>query len=73
MYEDEEIWHFLVDPDKQTFIEFQYFMEELKENGHEVLILMNANQLEEETYQPQTHNITLVTKKGFHIDGSIDR
>jgi hypothetical protein len=37
-----------------------------------VLILMDANQAEEHTYQPQSHNIKLVTKKGFHVDGTID-
>jgi hypothetical protein len=50
----------------------EYFVEELKENGQEVLILMDANQAEEQTYQSQTHNIKLVTKKGFHVDGSIE-
>jgi hypothetical protein len=34
---------------------------------------MDANQTEEQTYQPQMHNIKLVTRKGFHVDGSIDR
>jgi hypothetical protein len=46
-------------------------MVELKDNVHEVLILMDANQAEEQTYQPQMHNIKLVTKKGFPVDGSI--
>jgi hypothetical protein len=44
MYKDEELRPFLVDPHKQTLIDFQYFVEELKENGHEVLMLMDANQ-----------------------------
>jgi hypothetical protein len=33
---------------------------------------MDANQAEEQAYQQQTHNIKLVTKKGFHADGTID-
>jgi hypothetical protein len=33
---------------------------------------MDANQADEQTYQPQAHNIKLVTKKGFHVDGTID-
>jgi hypothetical protein len=61
-----------VDPHKQTFIDLQYFVEKLKATGHEVLILMDAKQAEEKTYQPQSHNIKLVTKKGFHVDGTID-
>jgi hypothetical protein len=33
---------------------------------------MDTNQAEEKIFQPQTHNIKLVTKKGFHVDGSLD-
>jgi hypothetical protein len=70
-YNYEELRPYLVDPHKQTLIDVPYFVEKLKAIGHEVLILMDANQAEEQTYQPQSHNITLVTKKGFHFDGTI--
>jgi hypothetical protein len=73
IYEDKGIRPFLLDWRKQTLIGLHYFVEELKNNGHEVLILMDANQAEEQTFQPQTHNTKIVTKKGFHVDGSIDR
>jgi hypothetical protein len=43
-------------------------MEDLKVNGHEVLILMDANKAEEQTFQIQTHNIKFVTNKLFHVD-----
>jgi hypothetical protein len=33
---------------------------------------MDANQVEEQAYQQQTHNIKLVTKKGFPVYGTID-
>jgi hypothetical protein len=72
MYEDEELRPYLVDPHKQTLIDLQYFLEKLKAKDHEVLILMDANQAEEQTYQSQAHNTKLVTKKGFHDDGTID-
>jgi hypothetical protein len=72
MYEDEHMRPYLVDPHKQTLIDFQYFVEKLKAHGHEVLILMDANQAEEQTYQPHDNNIKLVRKKGFHVDGTID-
>jgi hypothetical protein len=72
MYEEEELWPFLVDPHKQKTIDLQYFVEKLKAKGQEVLILMDSNQAEEQTYQPQSHNIKCGTKKGFHVDGSID-
>jgi hypothetical protein len=32
---------------------------------------MDANQAEEQTYQPQSHIIKLVMNKGFHFDGTI--
>jgi hypothetical protein len=72
MYEDEELRPYLVDLHKQTLIDLQYHVEKLKSDGHEVLILMDANQEEEQVYQAQTHNEKFVTQKGFHVDGSID-
>jgi hypothetical protein len=72
MYEDEELRPYIVDPHKQTLIDLQYHMKKLKTDGHEVLIFMDANQAEEQVYQAPTHNDKLVTKKGFHVYGSID-
>jgi hypothetical protein len=72
MYEDEELRPYLVDPHKQTLIDLQYHVEKLKIDGHEILILMDANQAEKQVYQAQTHNEKFVTQKGFHVDGSID-
>jgi hypothetical protein len=72
MYEDEDLQPYLVDPHKQTLIDLQYFVEKLKATGQEALILMDDNQSEEQAYQQQTHNIKLVTKKGLHVDGTID-
>jgi hypothetical protein len=72
MYEDEELRPYLVDSHKQTLIDLQYHVEKLKADGHEVLILMDANQAEEQVYQVHTHNEKFVTKKVFHVDGSID-
>jgi hypothetical protein len=72
MYEYEELRPYLLDPYKQTLIDLQYSVEELKVNGHNVLIMMDANQAEEQTFQPQNHSTKLVTKKGFRVGGSID-
>jgi hypothetical protein len=72
MYEDEELRPYIVDPHKQTLIDLQYYVEKLKTDGHEVLIFTDANQAEEQVYQAPTHNEKFVTKKGFHVDGSID-
>jgi hypothetical protein len=72
MYKYEELCPFLLYPHKQTRIDLQYFVEELKVNGYEVLIMMDENQAEDQAFQPQTHNKKLVTKKGFHVYGFID-
>jgi hypothetical protein len=72
MYKDGELRPYLVDPHKQTLNDLQYFVEKLKATGHEALILMDTNQAEEQAYQQQTHNIKLVMKKGFHVNGTID-
>jgi hypothetical protein len=72
MYEDEEMRPYLVDPHKQTLIYLQYHVEKLKTDGHEVLIFMDSNQVEEQVYQAPTHNENFVTQKSFHVDGSID-
>jgi hypothetical protein len=75
LYEDEELRPYLVDPHEQTRIDLQYHVENLKSDGYEVLIFMDANQAEEQVYQEQTHNEKFVTQKGFHvyllIDGSL--
>jgi hypothetical protein len=72
IYEDEELLPYIVDPHKQTLIDLQYHVEKLKTDGHEVLVFMDANQTEEHVHQTPTHNKKFVTKKGFHVDGSID-
>jgi hypothetical protein len=43
MYEDEELRPYLVDPHKQTLIDMQYHVKNLKTDGHEELIFMDAN------------------------------
>jgi hypothetical protein len=72
MYEDEELRSYIVDPHKQTIIDLQYHVEKLKTDGQKVMIFMDANQGEEQAHQAPTHNEKFVTKKGFHVDGSID-
>jgi exonuclease III len=72
MYEDEELRPYLVDPQKQTQIDLQSHVEKLKTDGHEVMILTDTNQAEEQVYQTPTHNEKFVTQKGFHVDRSID-
>jgi hypothetical protein len=69
MYEDEELRPYIVDPHKQTLIDLHYHVKKLKTDSHEVLIFMDANQVEEQVYQAPTHNEKFIIQKGFNVDG----
>jgi hypothetical protein len=62
---------FLLSPHRQTLIDMEYFVKDLKYANHEVLIFMDANKNETHQFQAQTHDVKSVTKYGFHVDGSI--
>jgi hypothetical protein len=47
-------------------------VQDLELEVQNTLLLMDAHQSEEHTFQPQNHNAKFVTKKGFHADGYID-
>jgi hypothetical protein len=73
-YEDEELRPFLLSPHRQTLIDLEYFVKDLKDANQEVLIFMDANENETHQFQAQTQtrDVKFVTKHGFHVDGSID-
>jgi hypothetical protein len=73
-YADEELRSFLVDPYKQTLIDLQYFVQELQSQDlqHEVIVIIDANQDEDQQYCDQGHTAQYVTSKHFHVNGSID-
>jgi hypothetical protein len=71
-YEDEELRPFLLIPHRQTLIDLEYLVKDLKDANHDVLIFMDANENEAHQFQAQTHDVNFVTKQGFHVDGSID-
>jgi hypothetical protein len=50
----------------------QYVIQELQQEGEEVIIFLDANHDDQQTYQPQEHNERFKTRNGFHVDGSID-
>jgi hypothetical protein len=50
----------------------QYCVQELQDDGHELVIFMDANQNESQWYRPQNHNLKLKSEKAFNIDGAID-
>jgi hypothetical protein len=71
-YEDEELIPFLLSPHRQTLIVLEYFVKDLKDANHEVLIFLDAHENETHQFQAQTHDVKFVTKHGLRVDGSID-
>jgi hypothetical protein len=71
-YEDEELRPFLLSPHRQTLIDLEYSVKDLKDSNHEVLIFMDAKENETHQFQAQTHDVKFVYKRGFHVDGSIN-
>jgi hypothetical protein len=57
---------------KQTLIDLEYFMEELKTDGFEVAVFIDANESLDHRVRSQNHDNKYKSDKGFHIDGSID-
>jgi hypothetical protein len=73
-YVDEELIPFLIDPYKETLIDLQYFVHKLQSQDlqHEVIVMIDVNQDENQQYCDQGHTTQYVTSKHFHVDGSID-
>jgi hypothetical protein len=61
-----------INPHKQTMIDLEYFTEELKTDGFEVDVFIDANETLEHRFRSQNHDHKYKSDKGFHIDGSID-
>jgi hypothetical protein len=61
-----------IKPHKQTMIESEYLREELKTDGFEVVVLIDANETLDHRVRSQNHDHNYKLDKGFHIDGSID-
>jgi hypothetical protein len=71
-YADEELRPYVLDPHKKTLIDLQYFVQELQQGGDEVILFMDTNQDEYQSYRPQDHDACFKIKGGFQVDGSID-
>jgi hypothetical protein len=71
-YADEVLRPYVLDPHKQTLIDLQYFVQELQQGGNEVVLFLDANQDEYQSYRPQDPDACFKTKDGFQVDGSID-
>jgi hypothetical protein len=68
-YADEELRPFILDPHRQTIIDLDQFVQELKDKGHHILIFIDANEDEQHQFQEQGHVFQLVTKNCLHVDG----
>jgi hypothetical protein len=53
-------------------IDLEYFTEELKTDGFEVAVFIDANEKLDHRLRSQNHDHKYKSDKGFHIDGSID-
>jgi hypothetical protein len=52
-------------------IDLEYFTEELKTDGFEVAVFIDANETLDHRFRSQNHDHKFKSDKGFHIDGSI--
>jgi xanthine dehydrogenase molybdopterin-binding subunit B len=53
-------------------IDLEYFTEELKTDGFEVAVFIDANETLDHRVHSKNHDHKYKSDKGFHIDGSID-
>jgi hypothetical protein len=71
-YADEVLIPYVLDHHQQTLIDLQYFVQELLQGGDEVILFLDANQDEYQSYRPQGHDACFKRKQGFKVEGSID-
>jgi hypothetical protein len=62
----------VIDHHRQTMVDLEYFVKELRDEGHEVVVFMDANQNVSRCYRPQTHDRKFKSDNRFNIDGTID-
>jgi hypothetical protein len=61
-----------INPHKQTMIDLEYFTDELKTDGFEVVVFIDTNEPLDHRVRSKNHDHKCKSDKGFHIDGSID-
>jgi hypothetical protein len=59
-------------PHTQTMIDLEYFTDELKTDGFEVVVFIDANETLDHSVRSQNHDYKYKSDKRFHIEGSID-
>jgi hypothetical protein len=48
---DDGLRPYVLDPHKQTLIDLQYFVQELQQEGEEVILFLDANQDDQQTFR----------------------
>jgi hypothetical protein len=71
-YEDGDARIGNIDPHKQTLVDLEYFLNDLRHKECDVAIFIDANQDDRRCYRPQGHEKHFKLDGGFNIDGSID-
>jgi hypothetical protein len=71
-YEDETAPVGKIDPYKQTLVDLEHFVHELRDKKHNVAIFIDANQNDRQCCRPQWHVQHFHSAGGFSIDGRID-
>jgi hypothetical protein len=61
-----------IDPHRQTLVDLEYFVTNLRNIEHDVAIFIDANQNDKRCYRPQGYNKQFESYGGFNIDGRID-
>jgi hypothetical protein len=61
-----------INPHKQNIIDHKYFTEELKADGFEVVVFIDANKPIDHKVRAHNHDHKYKSENGFHIDGLID-
>jgi hypothetical protein len=71
-YEDESASIGNIDPHKQTLVDLEYFVNDLRNKEHNVDIFIDANHNDKRCYRPQGHDKQFESDGGFNIDGQSD-
>jgi hypothetical protein len=59
-------------PHKQTLVDLEYFVNDLRQKEHDMAIFIDENQNDRRCYRPQGHDKHFESDGGFNIDGRID-
>jgi phage gp45-like len=71
-YADESARVGSIVPHRKTMVNLEYFVRELRDEGHAVVVFMDANQNESRCYRPQTQDWKFKSDTGFNINGNSD-